>query len=103
MKPISPKEAQDYKNRNIPSEVIEAFNELISENFNGVSSKVSQKEVVERIKSKLKSDFKNSYLDVEPLFEEHGWKVIYDRPGYNETYDATFEFRALQPVRGKTL
>jgi hypothetical protein len=101
MKPISPKEAQDLKNRNLPSEVIEAFNELIAQDFNGTTSTVSQKEVVALIKKKLKTEFKDHYLNVEPLFEDHGWKVVYDKPGYNEDYDATFEFRVVKPLRGK--
>ena len=26
------------------------------------------------------------------LFEEAGWNVQYDKPGYNENYDAYFKF-----------
>ena len=101
MKPISPNEAQNLINKNIPPEVVDSFNELIIESFNGVSAKVSQKEVVTLIKKKLKTEFKTEYLNVESLFEDYGWKVIYDKPGYNETYDASFEFRVVTPLRGK--
>lgn len=36
--------------------------------------------------------FDNCWLDVEDIFEEVGWKVVYDKPGYNESYPANFEF-----------
>ena len=32
-------------------------------------------------------------MDIEPVFEQAGWKVDFDRPGYNEgPYDAYFQF-----------
>ena len=36
--------------------------------------------------------FTNNWLDIEPLYEDIGWKVTYDKPGFNETYEATFTF-----------
>jgi hypothetical protein len=36
--------------------------------------------------------FKNGWLNVEHLYETHGWKVEYDKPAYNEDYPATFKF-----------
>jgi len=36
--------------------------------------------------------FDNHWLDVEPIFEDCGWKVEYDKPGFNENYPATFKF-----------
>lgn len=36
------------------------------------------------------------HLDVEDVYRAAGWEVTYDKPGYNETYDATFTFRSAK-------
>jgi hypothetical protein len=38
--------------------------------------------------------YDNHWLDVEEIFEKNGWSVSYDKPGYCESYDASFEFTA---------
>ena len=100
VKPISPKDVVTAKQESLPDEVIEAFNELIGENWKGTYSKFKQKEVVIRIKVKLQSTTLTSdqihdknWLDVEDVYRKAGWKVEYDGPGFNESYDATFKFR----------
>ncbi len=95
-KPITPSEVNKKKVELLPDAVLEAFNELIAENWDGVSSTVLQKTVVERIVSKgYSSDqvFDNHWLDVEDVYRGAGWKVEYDKPGYCESYDAYFVFR----------
>lgn len=96
VKPISPSEVIDKKKETIPNEVIEAFNELIAENFDGHSSHVEQNEVISLIVNKLSIAreyiFKKHWLDVEDIFREAGWEVEYDKPGYNESYSAYFIF-----------
>lgn len=95
VKPISPSEL----NKEIPDVVIEAVNQLLQEAnaTPGDSITLYQKDVVSRIK-KLDSDmtseklFKKGYMDFEPLFEKAGWNVYYDKPGYNESYEAYFKF-----------
>ncbi len=100
MKPITPQEVAQQKLSNIPEFVIEIFNELIAENFSGRSSVVLQNDVVKRVQKKLDEDSRNAgylmnytWLNVEEIYEEVGWKVTYDQPGYNESYDATFTFK----------
>ena len=34
-------------------------------------------------------------MDIESIYRADGWGVYYDKPGYNETYTATFEFTKL--------
>jgi hypothetical protein len=54
-----------------------------------------QKDVVNELVAlglKRNEIFKNHWLDVEEIYEEAGWQVAYDKPGYNETYEASFEF-----------
>lgn len=99
MKPITPDEVSGI-NR-IPEVVIESFNELIKLNFDGTSATVSQDKVVALIVNKSsctdmklteKKIFDRGYLNIESFYIDAGWKVEYDKPGYNETYKAFFTF-----------
>jgi len=38
--------------------------------------------------------FDRGWLDVEDLYRISGWRVEYHKPGYNETYEPTFEFQS---------
>lgn len=99
VKPISPKEAV-ASHENFPDEVIEAFNELIVKNMRGGSSVVKQKDVVELIAKNMMISqhavFEHGYLDIEAVFRQAGWVVIYDKPAYNENYEAHFTFRYIE-------
>lgn len=93
--PIKPGEVVKEKEKSIPDAVFEAFNQLIAENFNGYSATVLQKDVVALMKEKgvnIGEAYKKGWLDVEDIYRKAGWKVEYDKPGYNESYDASFEF-----------
>ena len=96
MKPITPDEVTEGKLKYMPPEVIKVFNELISKHYlNGVAV-VPQGEIVGRLSNigfSRTTIFENNLLDVEPLYEAAGWNVTYDKPGYNETYEASFTFR----------
>jgi hypothetical protein len=91
IKPITPKEAAAARTKacSFPKEVIEAFNEAIAEGFNRKGYVCfTQEYIVEKICEKLSVDssvvFESYWLDVELLYEKAGWKVEYDKPGYNE-------------------
>jgi hypothetical protein len=99
IKPISPDNVVKAKKASLPDEVIESFNELIAKNWNGSYSEFKQDDVIDLILGKMdwpkesRHDlFENNWLDVEPIYEAQGWKVDYDKPGYNEDYSATFNF-----------
>ncbi len=96
MKPIKPNEVAKEKVSSIPDEVLEAFNELITENYSNGRATVMQDAVVDRIRAKMgdkaKDMFKKGWLDVEGVYEKAGWDVTYDKPGYNENYEANFRF-----------
>jgi hypothetical protein len=93
VKPIRPDEVAEEKLNTLPESVIEVFNDLIAENWDGKSSHVLQRDVVDRIKRKMETNhFKTSWLDVEDIYRRAGWDVEYDKPGYNESYDASFTF-----------
>jgi hypothetical protein len=99
MNPITPAQAKAQKRQVIPDYVIDAFNSCILENLQSDgSAKVPQEKVIEKILSLSSEEtcrqtiFDNHWLDIELCFSVAGWRVEYDKPGYNETYDATFTF-----------
>ena len=101
VKPISPVEAENEHRGTIPDSIIRAFNTLIIKNYEPINktSIVKQDEVLDMVRGDpdsgmLKRDdaFDNHWLDVEDIYREQGWDVKYDKPAYNETYDAYFVF-----------
>jgi hypothetical protein len=100
--PIKPDEVGKQKTARIPEEVFEAFNELIAQHWNGSSATIIQSEVaniaVEKLKVRMpeitrQTLFDENWMDVEESYRMAGWTVEYDKPGYNETYEANFTFR----------
>lgn len=89
-KPLSPSEVEQKK---LPSFVIEAVNSLLMK-----KTHFTQGELVQAIfdyapKRITSSDiYDNNWLDIEYTYEQAGWNIRYDRPGYNETYEANFTF-----------
>lgn len=97
MEPITKAQVQEnLKQRVFPDFIIQAFNECITEASIKKSSTVLQKDVLKRIKQISGKDskeiFENNWLDVEDHYRQAGWKVHYDKPGYNEDYEASFTF-----------
>lgn len=109
VKPVSPDDAKK-KTKPQPDFVIETFNELIAQNLRGKTARISQEEAVNALVAKMLTSassldeteekakhfrseiFKRHYLDVEDNFRDVGWNVYFDKPGYNESYEAYFEF-----------
>jgi hypothetical protein len=97
IKAITPKEAEEKNICSFPDEVIESFNELIAANLRGKSSTIGQEEVLKLIRSKNSSltsgkVIEKGWLDVEKFYRNAGWKVKYDKPGWDEDYDPFFVF-----------
>ena len=91
--PITPDQVQLP---DIPDEVVEIWNSLVKEAWNGCRAYISQPDAVAAISNKLgitkQQTFDRHLLDIEPLYEKAGWKVVYDKPGYCEDYEASFTF-----------
>ena len=108
IKPITPEEVGSKKKEIIPEEVIMAFNTLIAKHWSGNQAKFTQNELIDMITlnygqshddvpENFRNDiFTNKWLDVEPIYEQAGWKVIYDKPAYCENYEAFFIFKKRQ-------
>jgi len=105
VRPIKPSEVHAEKKKAgiFPTEVIDAFNELIIKHFYRGYASFLQKEVIELIKEKMKAAspdvpfreediFDKHWLDIEELFSTYGWKVKYDSPAYNEAGEPSFRF-----------
>lgn len=101
IKPISPKEAFEGYDT-LPPKVIETWNKLIIKNRSGRTSIVFQTDAVEALRTAMSDAgdyrqggnsvsrddvFKNGWLNIEEVFRAAGWKVEYDKPGYNENYE----------------
>lgn len=98
MKPFSPKEARESQVSAIPPEVFEAVNELLSDGIRGSSPvTIMQEMMIARILDKMPRVtrdvlFKYHWLDFESAYSKAGWHVLYDKPGYNEAYEASWRF-----------
>lgn len=102
VKPFSPAEAKAAQVTLIPDEVIEAVNELLAmEAGTGSSCTLRQKDILALALKKFKEHgqnytvqtvYNNHWMDFENAFRKEGWKVDYDKPGYNESYEPTFHF-----------
>jgi hypothetical protein len=102
VKPFSPEEARASGISTIPDEIIEAVNELLATKYRGrgictikqddIMSLALQKMGQSENREVRQQIFNRGWMDFEPLFEKAGWSVKYDKPGYNESYDAFFEF-----------
>lgn len=99
MKPISPDEVQKKFDADIPEWIIEAFNALIKENWDGRASKFTQDDVLDRAINYAEVHgatttrgqiIKMHWLDVENVYSEIGWDVTYDSPSYGDS-----DFRAF--------
>lgn len=95
--PIAPDKVEELRPAVIPDEVIESFNELILENWDGRKSHFKQKDVTKRIRKKNKKLtnkilFDKHYLDVESIYISNGWKVEYGSPDRDESFEEYFVF-----------
>ena len=104
-KPIRPEDLPAAKAAQIPDFVFDAVNGLLAKHA-GSGSRITlrQPEVISAILARvpglwenreeaLDSLFANRWLDFESAYQDAGWEVAYDKPGYNESYDAFWVFR----------
>lgn len=104
MPPIKPTEVAKRKEHEIPDGVFDVFNAMIAAAWNGRSATIKESDVALEIADKFQISteevYKRHWLDVEDAYKRAGWRVRYDKPGYNETYPATFEFTSA--MRGSS-
>jgi len=89
MPPIKPSEVNSVA----PEVVFECFNFLIQQNYSDGESIVKIGEVRKLMKEKgLSADDIEKNLNIESAYRKAGWKVEYDKPGFNETYEGFYTF-----------
>lgn len=96
-KPIRPEEVGAAKAVVIPAAVFDAFNAEIAARFEHDTATVKQEAVVARLENggiSRREIFDRGWLNVEEAYRAAGWKVVYDKPGFNETGEAYFTFEA---------
>lgn len=97
-RPIKPEEVRARRIDFIPSIIFETINTMICEKFDGKHATLKQKDILNRVCNESsgltrQEIFDKHYLDIiKSFYREQGWKVEYDKPGYNESYPATFKF-----------
>lgn len=77
--------------------MIEVVNELLRKYFDGHQAVIRQEEIKEMfIKRTPEYDshrmFAEKLMDIEQFYRAAGWKVVYEKPGYNERGQAFFTF-----------
>jgi hypothetical protein len=94
--PIKPDDVEKKKIANLPEEVFTVINNLIVKHWNSGASLIFQNEIIVAL-VKLgfteQQIFSDHLLDVEAAYRAAGWKVDYDKPGFCETYEASFIFK----------
>lgn len=65
----------------------------------GQSSVVKLKDIVNLIRDEMDIDnpqtiykLNQDWVNIEDVYRKQGWNVEFDKPGYNEDYDATYTF-----------
>lgn len=95
VEPLKPSEVVAKKKILLPDDVIEVWNNILAQECNSKYTTIYQDDVVKALVAKGYSRqeiHKKKYLDIEDIYREAGWKVEYDKPGYNESGPATFKF-----------
>lgn len=95
VKPIKPSQVIDKLGLSLPDYVTRAVNNLIARNWSGRSSCFKYSDLKREINSLRESDtleIVNFPTNFEPVYENAGWKVVCDRPGYNESYETNWTF-----------
>lgn len=93
IQPFSPEQAKAAKQFSLPTEVIEAVNQLLAAKVQlEGTARFDQDEVVDRVLSLMNPDgdsildarirndiFSKNWLDFEPVYEARGWDVKFDK------------------------
>lgn len=94
---IEPIRPEDVDRPVIQPGVIDAFNELIRENWDSGVAVIPLRDVHARVRAKLGVPAGNGidrrWLNVEDAFRAVGWDVEYESPGWDESYMAHYTFR----------
>jgi len=103
VKPYSPTDVKKNASVHFPDEVFSAVNELLCKHFRNGYAVINQNDILSLIIEKYNQNHPNKqitrqdvfaaeWLNFEEIYRDVGWTVVYDKPGYDESYEPTFEF-----------
>lgn len=95
IKPLSPEEAKAAQEESLPDEVIETVNYFLTKRASNLVIRITVAEVREMLNRKgftTEQIYGDNLLDIENVYRKAGWKVTYDKPGYNESYEPYWDF-----------
>lgn len=99
-KVYSPEDVLKKRVETIPDYVIDAFNDLLTENYQEDETIIEQEDVIRKILEYSTDDeltretiFKKHYLDIENLYRNNGWEVDYKKPAFDERFVPYFIFK----------
>ncbi len=102
---LSPQEVLERKQDTTPELVLETVNRLLTEKITvDGRARIKQDEIMAILVEgglNRREIFDKHWLDFEDRYRAAGWEVKYDKPGYNESYDAYFEFRIPKNTVGQ--
>jgi len=99
--PLRPQDIGPIAAARIPDFVIEAVNELLVKHSASPTITLLLHEVTDAAMARAPIDvtrdqlFDEHWLDFEPIYRDAGWRVTFDKPAYNETYESRFVFRRV--------
>lgn len=103
--PITPAEAKQQRQANIPDFVFDVVNKLLVDRLNGVGNAVIyQDDIAKAIRGHeeyLAYDeprpdiYAHGWMDFEPHYRRSGWNVEYERSAYYDTSPSLFRFSSI--------
>lgn len=95
-KPISPSEITTKQIEMIPDRIIEVWNTMLAQKFNGTSATVYQREIISAIQAAWDADERyiltQGWLDIEEIYRQVGWMVEYVKRGIGDNFESHFIF-----------
>lgn len=99
MKVYTPEDVLKKRVETFPDYVIDAFNDLLTENYQEDETIIKQEDAIRKILEYSTDDeltretiFKKHYLDIESLYRNNGWEVDYEKPAFDERFEPYFIF-----------
>ena len=101
MKPNTPAEIRQKIGTKIPAEIFEAVNDLLVQHIRVQGSEITatiyQNDLEDILSVKMPSTPVNEminkgWFEIETPYRDAGWRVVYDKPGYSESYRAYWKF-----------
>lgn len=102
VKPLTPEEVASQKEHQIHPQIIASINELLVTHYIPGTITIKQQEILDLFLGRTSEDwtlnrvFKEKQLNIESVYKKYGWKVEYDKPGFNESGEAFFKFTPIK-------